>query len=260
MRTSREVAEKVASEREPRPQRLKPHSKQGGYRSGEPLRHPKSSATSSFSAASRLVLMVALVFLSNILLSNFCRSGYATAQSTIDRETDQVAAERVLGPRWKQLSRRAGMIFAGTVLSTTAQTGTTENVTTKTVAPYRAVPGATPAVQLSFRVDEAIAGVEPGQVLTIHEWAGAWSMYRPMSKGQHILIFLYPPSRLGFASPVGGSVGQIALDASGKNVVEGNAAAIDVPHESFAQPRVPVAGATVLQLARAIRGARSEEE
>ncbi|MGA2423217.1 MAG: hypothetical protein ABSG07_04370 [Terriglobales bacterium] len=26
------------------PQRLKPHSKQGGYRSGEPLRHPKSSA------------------------------------------------------------------------------------------------------------------------------------------------------------------------------------------------------------------------
>jgi hypothetical protein len=26
------------------PQRLKPHSKQGGYRSGKPLRHPKSSA------------------------------------------------------------------------------------------------------------------------------------------------------------------------------------------------------------------------
>jgi hypothetical protein len=44
-------AEEVASKREPRPQRLKPHSKQGGYRSGEPLRHPKSSATPSFSAS-----------------------------------------------------------------------------------------------------------------------------------------------------------------------------------------------------------------
>jgi hypothetical protein len=37
------------------PQRLKPHSKQGGYRSGEPLRHPKSSATSSFPAACEAV-------------------------------------------------------------------------------------------------------------------------------------------------------------------------------------------------------------
>src|SRR5208282_5463667 len=37
------------------PQRLKPHSKQGGYRSGEPLRHPKSSATSTFSASCEAV-------------------------------------------------------------------------------------------------------------------------------------------------------------------------------------------------------------
>ncbi|MGO9402003.1 MAG: hypothetical protein ACLPVW_00880 [Terriglobales bacterium] len=184
--------------------------------------------------ASRGVLVAALV----------CLSSFAAAQS------DQVIAERVLGPQWKQLSRRAGMIFAGTVLTTTAPTSVTD----------RAAPGAIPAVTLSFRVDDAIAGVERGQVLTIQEWAGAWSMQRPMSKGQHILIFLYPPSRLGFTSPVGGSVGQVALDASGKNVVERKAAAIDVPHESFAQPRVPVAGATVLQLARAIRGARSEEE
>ena len=90
--------------------------------------------------------------------------------------------------------------------------------TNQTAATDRAVPGTTPAVQLSFRVDEAIAGVERGQILTIHEWAGAWSMHRPMSKGQHILIFLYPPSRLGLTSPVGGSLGQVALDASGKNV------------------------------------------
>src|SRR5208337_650662 len=153
--------------------------------------------------ASRRVFVVALV-----CLPSFCLSSFAAAQSS-----DQVVAERVLGPRWKQLSRRAGMIFAGTVLS-----AATRSAPTRTAATDRAIPGTTPAVQLSFRVDEAIAGVERGQVLTIHEWAGAWSMHRPMSKGQHILIFLYPPSRLGLTSPVGGALGQIALDPSGKNV------------------------------------------
>ena len=95
------------------------------------------------------------------------------------------------------------------------------------------------AVQLSFRVDQAIAGVERGQILTIHEWAGAWSMHRPMSNGQHILIFLYPLSRLGFTSPVGGSLGQVVLDPSGKNVSR---------------------SVSVVQLERAIRSARGEEE
>jgi len=56
-----------------------------------------------------------------------------------------------------------------------------------------------------------------------------------MSKGEHILIFLYPPSRLGFTSPVGGSLGQIALDPS---VIGGSI--------------------SVIQLERAIRRAREE--
>jgi hypothetical protein len=127
------------------------------------------------------------------------------------------------------------MIFAGTVLATAAPTAATGRV----------VPGATPAVQLTFRVDEAIAGVERGQVLTIHEWAGAWSMHRPMSKGQHILIFLYPPSRLGLTSPVGGSRGQVALDPGGQNV-------------RVAADGKNVSVVSVFQLERAIRRAREE--
>ena len=196
--------------------------------------------------ASRRGLIVALVCLSNSCLSNF-----AAAQ-----QSDQVSAERVLGAQWRQMSRRAGMIFAGTVLTAAPPTATTD----------RATPGATPAVQLSFRVDEAIAGVERGQVLTIHEWAGAWSMHRPMSKGQHILIFLYPPSRLGFTSPVGGSLGQVALDPSGKNVSNVSkeeqkpAADIGLRNGSPPQPRVPfdVRTVSVVQLERAIRSAREE--
>ncbi len=203
--------------------------------------------------ASGRVLVVALV-----CLVSFCLSSFAAAQSS-----DQVVAERVLGPRWKQLSRRAGMIFAGTVLSAATQGATNQSLTAQTGAADRTVPGATPAVELSFRVDEAIAGVERGQILTIHEWAGAWSMHRPMSKGQHILIFLYPPSRLGLTSPVGGPLGQIALDPSGKNVsdyAQRTAAAVGVRNESSSRPRATVdrGSVSVVQLERAIRSAREE--
>ena len=164
------------------------------------------------------------------------------------------------------------MIFAGTVLTAGAQTDTNQTVTSKTVATDRLAPGTTPAVQLSFHVDEAIAGVERGQVLTIHEWAGAWPMHRAMSKGQHFLIFLYPPSRLGLTSPVGGSLGQVALDASGQNVSKDKdmekpdapklaaAMAIAPRKESPSQPGAPLGAAniSVVQLVRAIRGARGE--
>src|ERR1700687_1902490 len=162
--------------------------------------------------ASRRVLVVALA----------CLSSFAAAQ-----QSDQVIAERVLGPQWKQLSRRAGMIFAGTVLTAASQTAATDRAVT--------------AVQLSFRVDRAIAGVERGQILTIHEWAGAWSMHRPMLSGQHVLIFLYPLSRLGFTSPMGGALGQVALDPSGKIVSKSGqrpSAPIGVRDES--SPRSPV--------------------
>src|ERR1035437_3288837 len=53
--TAEQAAEKVASGQEPRPQRLKPHSKQCSYRSAEALRHPKSRAKSSFSATGEAV-------------------------------------------------------------------------------------------------------------------------------------------------------------------------------------------------------------
>jgi hypothetical protein len=205
------------------------------------------------------VLVVALTCLSNFCLSNFSVSSVAAAQ-----QSDQVVAERVLGPQWKQLSRRSGMIFAGTVLAAAAQTVTSQTLATDRAVPA-GVPAATPAVQLTFRVDQAIAGVKQGQILTIHEWAGAWSMHRPLSSGQHILIFLYPLSRLGFTSPVGGSLGQVALDPSGKNVSKYEqkaGAAVSPRNESSPQPLVPAdtQSVSVVQLERAIGGARNEEE
>jgi hypothetical protein len=183
-----------------------------------------------------------------ICLSNFWGASFALAQ-----QSDHVMAERVLGAQWKQLSRRAGMIFAGTVLGSTPPA----------TAIDRAAPASILAVQLRFRVDEPIAGVKRGQVVTIHEWVGALDRQRPMIKGQHVLILLYPPSRMGLTSPVGGSLGQITLDANGKNVVERKAAAAtELRDASFPRSHATAADAivTVLQLERAIRNARSEEE
>ncbi|MGB9084242.1 MAG: hypothetical protein WCB56_05085 [Terriglobales bacterium] len=204
-----------------------------------------------------LTEFVRLLFL---CLSIFSLSNFAPAQSL-----DQAIADRVLGPQWKQMSRRAGMIFAGTVIAAPDPIVTTPTSATQADPAARSAAGPTPAVQLSFRVDEAIAGVEPGQVVTIHEWAGSWFMHPPMSKGQRFLLFLYPTSRLGLTSPVGGSLGQIALDATGKSIVERQVErppAAVVRRSAASSPPVAPANqpaVTVVQLARAIRSARTED-
>ena len=163
----------------------------------------------------------ALVCLSNVV---------AAAQ-----QVDQLLASRVLGPQWKKMVHTAGMVFSGTVVSVEASPAKDQ---------------ALPTIQVKLQVDQAIAGVEAGQVLTIREWAGAWSMHRPMRTGDHLLLLLYPPSSLGFTSPVSGAFGQIALDASGTKVV-----APRQERKTWATQRTEI---SVLQLERAIRTARRE--
>jgi hypothetical protein len=53
--TAEQAAEKLVPAQKVRPQRLKPDSKQNAYRSAEALRHPKSRATSGFSASCEAV-------------------------------------------------------------------------------------------------------------------------------------------------------------------------------------------------------------
>jgi hypothetical protein len=160
-------------------------------------------------------------------------------------ESDQAAAERILGAQWKQLSARAGIVFAGTVLSGGADSAGTD----------RPVP----SVALRFRVDRAIAGVDPGQTLTIHEWIGAWLEQTPMHRGDRFLLFLYPPSYLGLTSPIGGRRGQIRLDSAGqiilgRSALPGKQTAMQPVSSSSS--RFPRASVTLDQLTRAIRSAR----
>lgn len=170
-----------------------------------------------------------------------CVAVLATAQTH-----DQWAAQRVLGPHWKQISRSAGTIFAGTVLD---------------VEKGQRPGWGTPVLQVQFQVDRAIAGARAGQVFTLREWAGAWGTHRPMRRGDRLLIFLYPPSRLGLSSPVGGALGQVRLDPSGKTVT---ILAKDMQTSRMKATRLRTAvnptKVSVLQLERAIRSARGARE
>ena len=154
------------------------------------------------------------VFRRLFALAFVCLASLGAAQ-----RSDQFAAARVLGPRWEQLSRSAGMIFSGTVLG----------VETQPAGKDRPVA----LILTKFRVDRAIAGVQSGQVLTVREWAGAWPLHRAMRGGQRLLIFLYPPSRLGLTSPVGGPLGQVVLDSRGE-IVQASAAEAGVDSAAFA--------------------------
>jgi hypothetical protein len=164
-------------------------------------------------------------------------------------ESDQAAAERILGPNWQRMSRRAGMIFAGTILNDAIRT-----------APRQDRP--IPSVELHIAVDRSIAGVDSGGVMTIDEWSGAWSSQRPMRRGQHFLFFLYAPSRLGLTSTVGGIQGRIELDARGTittasivDFVASQANERGIPAPRQRKANLPV---SILQLERAIRAARGE--
>jgi hypothetical protein len=182
--------------------------------------------------------------------------------------SDRLIAERVLGPQWKQMAQRAGIIFIGTLLADDRIDNDHAPIAADQFLPASAtILPPLPGIHLNFHVERAIAGVEIGQILTIREWAGAPSMHRPMNAGQHVLLLLYPPSRLGFTSPVGGEPGVVLLDAAGKKVIESNAMArfrsLDVPGTSTSSASSHVASgrtASVSQLERAIRRARSAPE
>ena len=100
-----------------------------------------------------------------------------------------------------QIARAAGTIFSGTVTAI-APGPATGNQVIETVA-------------ITFHIENAIRGVAPGDDLQISQWIGLWSGGQRYRVGEHVLIFLYPPSKLGLTSSVGGAMGRFALDPWG---------------------------------------------
>ena len=101
-----------------------------------------------------------------------------------------------------QFERAAGMIFSGTVMR---------------IARRPANLGqAVETVAITFHVENAIRGVTPGEELTISQWVGLWTSGQRYRVGERVLLFLYPNSKLGLTSCVGGPLGRFDEDAAGR--------------------------------------------
>ena len=66
-----------------------------------------------------------------------------------------------------------------------------------------------------FRVNQAIRGVQRGQIVEVKEWGGLWQAGERYHPGERVLLFLYPPSKLGLTSPVGHGSGRFSVNSAG---------------------------------------------
>ena len=102
-----------------------------------------------------------------------------------------------------QQLRSSGMIFSGTVLSIV----------------HFSAPASVETTQITFKVERAVRGTRAGQLLRVREWQGLWNSGERYRVGERVLLFLYPSSKLGLTSPVGGALGRYAIDKSGRVLV-----------------------------------------
>lgn len=149
-----------------------------------------------------------------------------------------LASAQTSAPSLRDLARHSGYIFSGTV---------------ERIAPVQPnKPGGAPAVQITFRVTDAIRGTRAGELLTIREWAGLWTTGDRYQIGERVMLFLHRPSKLGLTSPVAGVLGRFFLNRKGEVQIDErlrrpllpggsfsanqhNARSAAVPYKSFAK-------------------------
>jgi hypothetical protein len=145
--------------------------------------------------------------------------------------------------RLRQITGQAGVIFAGTVVALEYEKP-------------RAV-GEVGAMRITFQVERGLRGVRGGSRLTIREWEGLWSSGERYRVGERVVLFLYPNSKLGLTSPVGGRQGRFAMTRSGEVVLVGEQAALlsNQPLMPRAKDRV-----TLPEFTQAVRRAAAREK
>jgi hypothetical protein len=140
-----------------------------------------------------------------------------------------------------QIVRDAGIIFSGTVI---------------TITRSPAIRGpAIDSVSITFHVEHAIRGTAPGENLKVSQWMGAWSSGQRYRVGERVLLFLYPRSKLGLTSVVGGGLGRFAIDAQGRVL-------LNVQHRSAFREDALLGEKSLVRfidLALAVRRASEEE-
>ncbi|HZQ69978.1 MAG TPA: hypothetical protein VFA68_15745 [Terriglobales bacterium] len=117
-------------------------------------------------------------------------------------------------PRLIQLTRKAGYMFSGTVLSV-QRVGAKSNLEVDTVA-------------VTFHVDKGLRGAKTGQTLVIREWSGLWSSRERYRPGERVFVFLYPTSRLGLTSTIADDWARLAV-AKGNRVALPGSMLEDLP-------------------------------
>jgi len=174
-------------------------------------------------------------FITALMLVLACRG---TAAERLEDPTSPVI------PNLPTLSRSSGYIFSGTV------------VRVERIAPRHR--NAVAVMRVVFHVDSAIRGVSRGQKLVIREWAGLWQSGERYRPGERVMLFLYPPSKLGLTSPVGGALGRFRINPGGRIVVPRG------PNRP-PSPRLPATGrswgtnlVSLQELARALRRVSEE--
>jgi hypothetical protein len=101
-----------------------------------------------------------------------------------------------------QFASAAGTIFSGSVIKI-------ERHAASSVQPVE-------IVSISFHVERAIRGATAGEEITISQWIGLWSAGQRYRVGERVLLFLYPRSKLGLTSCVGGQMGRFTVDSWGR--------------------------------------------
>jgi hypothetical protein len=181
------------------------------------------------------------VFVVALILSSLCLLVVAEqpARPTLPIATPPGSA-RPQHPR--PLTQSSGYIFAGTVKSV------------ERVAPKG---NGVATVQINFHVDQGLRGVRTGQMLAILEWAGLWESGESYRPGERVLLFLYPPSKLGLTSPVQGPMGHFKIGPDGQ-------VALTPERISFLAPRPRIRdalrGRTRITPVELVRYLRSAEE
>ena len=103
---------------------------------------------------------------------------------------------------FQQIAHASGIIFSGTVTSITRHLANRAQ--------------AVETVAITFHVERAIRGASPGMDLTVSQWMGLWSSGQRYRVGERVLVFLYPPSKLGLTSSVGAEIGRFRVDPAGR--------------------------------------------
>lgn len=74
---------------------------------------------------------------------------------------------------------------------------------------------------MTFHVETALRGTAAGRDLTIHQWIGLWTSGERYAVGERVLLFLYPKSKLGLTSCVGGPLGHFEIERTGRVLLTG---------------------------------------